>query len=76
MKVLPIVTQKESEYRCLVALGNILKTGSEEVTQFLLSLETELMVSKLQLQDERSAGCVQQIVKLLKTDNSSGLALD
>lgn len=76
LQVLPIVTQKESEYRCLVALGNILKTGSEEVTQFLLSLETELMVSKLQLQDERSAGCVQQIVKLLKTDNSSGLALD
>ena len=76
LKVLPIVTQKESEYRCLVALGNLLKTGSEEVTQFLLSLETELMVSKLQLQDERSAGCVQQIVKLLKTDNSSGLALD
>ena len=69
---------KESEYRSLLALGNILKTGSEEVTQFLLSLETEQIVRQLQLRDERSSDCVKEIRKLLETKggNSSGLDLD
>merc|ERR1712066_203977 len=76
LQVLPITTQKESEYRSLVALGNILKTGSEEVNQFLLSLETDHIVGGLQLQDERSSSCVKEIRKLLNTDSSAGLDLD
>ena len=61
-----------------MALGNILKTGSEEVTQFLLSLETEQIVRQLQLRDERSSDCVKEIRKLLETKggNSNGLDLD
>lgn len=76
LQVLPSI--KESEYRSLLALGNILKTGSEEVTQFLLSLETEQIVRQLQLRDERSSDCVKEIRKLLETKggNSNGLDLD
>ena len=76
LQVVPVLTQKESEYRSLVALGNIIQTGSEEVNQFLLSLDTRDIVGNLQLKDERSAGCVKEILKLLKTDNTSGLDLD
>lgn len=76
LKVLPITTQKESEYRSLVALVNILHVGTEEVTQFLLSLETKDIVRRLQLRDERSTLCVKEIVKLLEADNSNGLDLD
>ena len=76
LQVVPVLTQKESEYRSLVALGNIIQTGSEEVNQFLLSLDTREILGNLKLKDERSAGCVKEIMKLLKTDSTSGLDLD
>ena len=76
LQVLPVLTQKESEYRSLVALGNIIQAGSEEVNQFLLSLETRDIVGNMELKDERSAGCVKEIMKLLKADNTGGLDLD
>ena len=76
LQVVPVLTQKESEYRSLEALGNIIQTGSEEVNQFLLSLDTREILGNLKLKDERSAGCVKEIMKLLKTDSTSGLDLD
>ena len=76
LQLVPVLTQKESEYRSLVALGNIIQTGCEEVNQFLLSLDTRDIIGNLKLKDERSAGCVKEILKLLKTDNTSGLDLD
>ena len=76
LQVLPVLTQKESEYRSLVALGNIIQAGCEEVNQFLLSLETRDIVGNMELKDERSAGCVKEIMKLLKADNTGGLDLD
>ena len=78
MQVLPVLTQDESIYRSLVCLGNILHTGQEEVSQFLLSLEAKEVVSKVKNKEARIADCASAILKLLAGSStaSGGLDLD
>ena len=78
IQVLPVLTQDESIYRSLVCLGNILHTGQEEVSQFLLSLEAKEVVSKVKNKEARIADCASAILKLLagSSTTSGGLDLD
>jgi len=79
LQVLPVLTQDESIYRSLVCLGNILHTGQEEVSQFLLSLEAKEIVSKYKNKEARIADCSSAILKLLSgsaTTSGGGLDLD
>ena len=78
IQVLPVLTQDESIYRSLVCLGNILHTGQEEVSQFLLSLEAKEVVSKVKNKEARIADCASAILKLLAGSStaSGGLDLD
>ena len=78
IQVLPVLTQDESIYRSLVCLGNILHTGQEEVSQFLLSLEAKEVVSKVRNKEVRIADCASAILKLLAGSStaSGGLDLD
>ena len=70
--MMPVLTQDESIYRSLVCLGNILHTGQEEVSQFLLSLEAKEMVSKYKNKEARIADCSSAILKLLSAGSSTG----
>ena len=77
LQVLPVLTQEEALYRALTSLGNIVVSGQEEVTQFLLSLEVRDVVNKLVNKEKRTADTAKEILRILKSETgSNGLDLD
>ena len=80
--MLPVLSQDEAVYRSLVSLGNIVSSGQEEVTQFLLSLDARELVRgyTAAAREPRVKACAEQILRLLgqsDTGNSgAGLDLD
>jgi len=78
LQVFPVLSQDESLVRVLTSLGNIMISGQEEVTQFLLSLEVRVrdVVNKFSNREKRVAA--KEILKILKSDagSNSGLDLD
>jgi len=77
--VLPVLSQDEALVRALTSLGNIMISGQEEVTQFLLSLEVRDVVSKFSKKEKRVAETAKEILRLLKSEaggSNSGLDLD
>ena len=77
--MLPVLSQDEALVRALTSLGNIMISGQEEVTQFLLSLEVRDVVSKFSNREERIAETAKEILRLLKSEaggSNSGLDLD
>ena len=53
--MLPVLSQDEAVYRSLVSLGNIVSSGQEEVTQFLLSLDARELVRGARARCEKRA---------------------
>ena len=77
LQVLPVLTQEEALYRALTSLGNIVISGQEEVTQFLLSLEVRDVVNKFVNREKRTADTAKEILRILKSETgSNGLDLD
>jgi len=77
LQVLPILKEEEALYRCLVALGNTIHCGQEEVIQFLLSLEAKDLISQNKSKGSKVASCSAAILKMLSNGSgSSGLDLD
>ena len=79
IQVLPVLSQDEALVRALTSLGNIMISGQEEVTQFLLSLEVRDVVSKFSNREKRIAETAKEILRLLKSEaggSNSGLDLD
>jgi len=78
LQVFPVLSQDESLVRVLTSLGNIMISGQEEVTQFLLSLEVRDVVNKFSNREKRVADTAKEILKILKSDagSNSGLDLD
>ena len=77
--MLPVLSQDEALVRALTSLGNIMISGQEEVTQFLLSLEVRDVVSKFSNREKRIAETAKEILRLLKSEaggSNSGLDLD
>ena len=78
LQVLPVLCQEEAVYRALTSLGNIVISGQEEVTQFLLSLEVRDVVNKFVNREKRTADTAKEILRILKSESgtNSGLDLD
>ena len=77
--MLPVLSQDEALVRALISLGNIMISGQEEVTQFLLSLEVRDVVSKFSNREKRIAETAKEILRLLKSEaggSNSGMDLD
>ena len=76
--MLPVLRRDEALVRALTSLGNIMISGQEEVTQFLLSLEVRDVVNKFSNREKRVADTAKEILKILKSDagSNSGLDLD
>ena len=76
--MLPVLSQDEALVRALTSLGNIMISGQEEVTQFLLSLEVRDVVSNFSNREKRVAESAKELLKILKSDagSNSGLDLD
>ena len=76
--MLPVLSRDEALVRALTSLGNIMISGQEEVTQFLLSLEVRDVVNKFSNREKRVADTAKEILKILKSDagSNSGLDLD
>ena len=77
--MLPVLSQDEALVRALTSLGNIMISGQEEVTQFLLSLEVRDVVGKFSNREKRIAETAKEILRLLKSEaggSNSGLDLD
>ena len=73
------MTNDESHYRVLAALGNIVSCGLEEVTQFLLSLEVKDVVEKFKKSEHKMvAVCSNEILKAIGvgSNGDSGSTLD
>jgi len=78
LQVLPVLSQDEALVRALTSLGNIMISGQEEVTQFLLSLEVRDVVNQFSNREKRTADTAKELLKILKSDagSNSGLDLD
>ena len=76
LQVLPVLSQEEALYRALTSLGNIVISGQEEVTQFLLSLEVRDVVNKFISREKRTADTAKEILRILKSESGSNNGLD
>ena len=76
MQVLPVLSQDEAQVRALTSLGNIMASGQEEVTQFLLSLEVRDMVEKFSNREKRTGDTAKEILRILKSESGSNNGLD
>ena len=77
--MLPVLGQDEALVRALTSLGNIMISGQEEVTQFLLSLEVRDVVNQFSNREKRIAETAKELLKILKSEaggRNSGLDLD
>ena len=76
LQVLPVLIQEEAVLRALTSLGNMLASGQEEVTQFLLSLDVRDVVNKFSNREKRTADTANEILRLIKPGSGSNNGLD
>jgi len=76
LQVLPVLSQDEALVRALTSLGNIMASGQEEVTQFLLSLEVRDVVEKFSHREKRTGDTAKEILRILKSESGSNNGLD